>query len=135
MLIQRRPQLTYSDVTPKNLYFNRRKFLKAMGIAGAATFAGSSVLDLLSPPSDVHAAEKFSSPAKSPFSTTEKQNTLEEVSHYNNFYEFGIDKPAPAKNAQKFRTSPWSVSVEGEVTAKAKFGGDEISNPPHSEER
>jgi sulfoxide reductase catalytic subunit YedY len=135
MLIQRKPQLTYADVTPKDLYFNRRKFLKAMGIAGAATFAGRSVLDLLSPSGSIHAAAKFTNLAKSPFSTTEKQNTLEEVSHYNNFYEFGVDKTAPAKNAQKFRTSPWSVSVEGEVKAKRKFDVDEILKLAPLEER
>src|SRR6202045_2505971 len=106
-----------------------------MGIAGAATFAGNSVLDLLSPSCDVYAAAKFPNLAKSPFSTTEKQNTLEEVSHYNNFYEFGIDKDQPAKNAQKFRTSPWSVSVEGEVKTKRKFTMDEILKLAPLEER
>jgi sulfoxide reductase catalytic subunit YedY len=135
VLIQRKPELTYADVTPKEIYFNRRKFLQAMGIAGAATFAGSSVLDLLSPSRSVYAAAKFPNLAKSSFSTTEKQNTLEEVSHYNNFYEFGIDKTAPAKNAQKFRTSPWSVSVEGEVKTKRKFTMDEILKLAPLEER
>ena len=135
MFVQRKPELTYADVTPKEVYFNRRKFLQAMGIAGAATFAGNSVLDLLSPSCDVYAAAKFPNLAKSPFSTTEKQNTLEEVSHYNNFYEFGIDKTAPAKNAQKFRTSPWSVSVEGEVKTKRKFTMDEILKLAPLEER
>jgi sulfoxide reductase catalytic subunit YedY len=135
VLIQRKPELTYADVTPKELYFNRRKFLQAMSIVGAATFAGSSVLNLLSPSRDVYAAAKFPNLAKSPFSTTEKQNTLEEVSHYNNFYEFGIDKTAPAKNAQKFRTSPWTVSVEGEVKTKRKFTMDEILKLAPLEER
>src|SRR5580704_4306765 len=98
MLLQRKPELTYADVTPKDLYFNRRKFLKAMGIAGAAALAGKNLLDIVSPTRDVYAGAKFSNVAKSPFSTTEKQNTYEDVTHYNNFYEFGIDKFAPAKN-------------------------------------
>jgi sulfoxide reductase catalytic subunit YedY len=135
MLIQRKPELTYADVTPKDLYFNRRRFLKAMGIAGAATIAGSGLLELLSPSRNVYAAAKFPNLAKSPFSTTEKPNTLEDVTHYNNFYEFGIDKTAPAKNAQKFRTSPWSVSVEGEVKTKRKFTMDEILKLAPLEER
>src|ERR1700729_84522 len=117
----RKPELTYADVTPKELYFNRRKFLQAMGIAGAAALAGKSLIDLASPPRGVYAGAKFTNLAKSPFSTTEKQNSFEEVSHYNNFYEFGVDKDQPAKNAQKFRTSPWAVSVEGEVKTKRKF--------------
>jgi len=135
MLIQRKPELTYADVTPKDVYFNRRKFLQAMGLAGAAAIAGKNLLELATPSRSVFAAGKFPNLAKSPFSTTEKQNTLEEVSHYNNFYEFGVDKDQPAKNAQKFRTSPWSVSVEGEVKTKRKFTMDEILKLAPLEER
>jgi sulfoxide reductase catalytic subunit YedY len=135
MLIRRKPELTYADVTPKDVYFNRRKFLQAMGLAGAAAFAGKNLLELASPSVPVLAAGKFPNLAKSPFSTTEKQSTFEDVSHYNNFYEFGIDKTAPAKNAQKFRTSPWSVSVEGEVKTKRKFTMDEILKLAPLEER
>ncbi len=134
MLIQRKPELTYADVTPKDVYFNRRRFLQAMGLAGAA-FAGKNLLELATPSRSVFAAGKFPNLAKSPFSTTEKQNTFEEVTHYNNFYEFGIDKDQPAKNAQKFRTSPWSVSVEGEVKTKRKFSMDEILKLAPLEER
>jgi methionine sulfoxide reductase catalytic subunit len=135
MLLRRKPELTYADVTPKELYFDRRKFLQAMGLVGAAAFAGKSLLDLAVPSRSVYAAAKFPNLAKSIFSTTEKQNTLEEVSHYNNFYEFGIDKTAPAKNSQQFRTSPWNVSVEGEVKTKRKFSMDEIQKLAPLEER
>ncbi len=135
MLLQRKPELTYADVTPREIYVNRRKFLQAMGLAGAAAFTGKNLLELTAPTSNVFAAGKFPNLAKSPFSTTEKQNTLEEVSHYNNFYEFGVDKDQPAKNAQKFRTSPWSVSVEGEVKTKRKFTMDEILKLAPLEER
>src|SRR5580692_2479937 len=135
MLLQRKPELTYADVTPKEIYANRRKFLQAMGVAGVAVFAGENLLNLISPSCSVYAGAKFANLIKSPFSTTEKENTLDEVSHYNNFYEFGIDKSAPAKNAQKFRTSPWSVSVEGEVKTKRKFTMDEILKLAPLEER
>ncbi len=135
MLLQRKPELTYADVTPKDLYFNRRKFLQAMGIAGAAAFAGENLLELASPSLGVYAGTKFTNLAKSPFSTTEKQNSFEDITHYNNFYEFGIDKDTPAKNAQKFRTSPWTVSVEGEVKTKRKFTMDEILKLAPLEER
>jgi sulfoxide reductase catalytic subunit YedY len=135
MLIRKAPDLSYADVTPKDIYFNRRKFLKAMGLAGAAAFAGKGLLNLVSPSHAAYAGTKFTGLAKSPFSTTEKSSTLDEVSHYNNFYEFGIDKDAPAKNAQKFRTSPWTVSVEGEVKTKRKFTMDEILKLAPLEER
>jgi sulfoxide reductase catalytic subunit YedY len=135
VLIQRKSELTYADVTPKELYFNRRRFLKTMGIAGAAAFAGKNLLDLASPSKGVYAGAKFTNLIKSPFSTTEKVNSFEDVTHYNNFYEFGIDKDAPAKNVQKFRTSPWTVSVEGEVKTKRKFTMDEILKLAPLEER
>ncbi|HMD10605.1 MAG TPA: protein-methionine-sulfoxide reductase catalytic subunit MsrP [Candidatus Acidoferrum sp.] len=135
MLLQRKPELTYADVTRKELYFNRRKFLQAMGIAGTATIAGKGLWDILAPAREVYAAAKYPNLLKSPFSTTEKLNSLEDVTHYNNFYEFGVDKSAPAKNAQKFRTSPWTVSVEGEVKTKRKFTMDEILKLAPLEER
>jgi methionine sulfoxide reductase catalytic subunit len=135
MLLQRKPDLTYSDITPKDLYFNRRKFLKAMGFAGAAAFAGKNLLDFASPPLKTYAATQFTNLAKSPFSTTEPVTPIQATTHYNNFYEFGIDKDAPAKNAQKFRTSPWTVNVEGEVKTKRKFTMDEILKLAPLEER
>jgi sulfoxide reductase catalytic subunit YedY len=135
MLIRRKPELTYADVTPKEIYFNRRKFLKAMGVAGAVAFTGGNLLELASPSRTVYAGAKFPNLIKSPFSTTEKETPYQDVTHYNNFYEFGIDKDAPAKNAQKFRTSPWTVSVEGEVKTKRKFTMDEILKLAPLEER
>jgi methionine sulfoxide reductase catalytic subunit len=135
MLIQRKNDLTYADVTPKEVYFNRRRFLQAMGFAGAAAFAGASLMELAAPSRKAIAAGKFPNLMKSPFSTTEKETSYEDVTHYNNFYEFGIDKDAPAKNAQKFRTSPWSVMVEGEVKTKRKFTMDEILKLAPLEER
>lgn len=134
MLLRRRPDLSYADITPKETYFNRRKFLKAMGITGALAFAGRNLLTLASPPRSVHAAN-FPNLIKSSFSTTEKQNSFEDATHYNNFYEFGVDKDQPAKNSQKFRTSQWTVSVEGEVKTKRKITMDEILKLAPLEER
>jgi methionine sulfoxide reductase catalytic subunit len=135
MLFQTKPELTYADVTPKGLYFNRRKFLKAMGIVSTAAIAGDRLLKLFSPSRSVFAGANFPNLVKSPFSTTEKVTSFEDVTHYNNFYEFGIDKSDPAKNAQKFRTSPWTVAVEGEVKTKRKFTMDEILKLAPLEER
>jgi sulfoxide reductase catalytic subunit YedY len=135
MLIRRKPELTYAEVTPKEIYFNRRNFLKAMGVAGAVAFTGGNLLELASPSRNVYAGANFPNLIKSPFSTTEKETPYQDVTHYNNFYEFGIDKDAPAKNAQRFRTSPWTVSVEGEVKTKRKFTMDEILKLAPLEER
>src|SRR5216683_1752299 len=135
MLIRNAPDLTYADVTPKSVYLDRRKFLQAMGIVGATAVAGKGLFDLALPPQTAFAATKLTGLAKSPFSTTEKQNTYEDVTHYNNFYEFGTDKSDPAKNSKNFNTSPWTVSVEGEVKKPRKFSMGDILKIAPLEER
>jgi methionine sulfoxide reductase catalytic subunit len=135
MLIRKAPDLTYADVTPKAVYLDRRKFLQAMGIVGATAVAGKGLFELAMPSQTARAATKFGDLTKSPFSTTEKQNSYEDVTHYNNFYEFGTDKSDPAKNAQKFNTSNWIVSVEGDVAKPRKFTMDEILKIAPLEER
>jgi methionine sulfoxide reductase catalytic subunit len=135
MLMRKASELTSADVTPKAVYLDRRKFLRAMGIVGATAVAGKGLFGLASPSQDAFASTKLSGLARSPFSTTEKQNTFEDVTHYNNFYEFGSDKSDPAKNAKNFKTSPWTVSVEGEVKKPRKFSMEEILKLAPLEER
>ena len=135
MFIRKPAELTYADVTPKSVYVNRRSFLQAMGIASAAAVGGSRIFELAAPSQTALAATEFRGLIKSPFSTTEKVNSFENVTHYNNFYEFGTDKLDPAKNAQKFNTSNWVVSVEGEVAKPRKFTLDEILKIAPLEER
>ena len=135
MLIRKAPDLTYADITPKSVYLGRRKFLQAMGIVGAAVAVGKGMFELALPSQSVLAGTKFTGLVKSPFSTTEKESTFNDVTHYNNFYEFGTDKGDPAKNSQNFKTSPWIVSVEGEVAKPRKFAMDEILKLAPLEER
>jgi methionine sulfoxide reductase catalytic subunit len=135
MPIDKKGDLTYADVTPKSVYLNRRQILRAMGIAGAAVLGGRIFDRLAFPATTVHAAAKLNVSVKSPFSTTEKENSLEDVTHYNNFYEFGTAKSDPSRNAQNFVTSPWTVSVEGEVKKPAKYSMDDILKLAPLEER
>ena len=135
MLIRKTPDLTYADVTPRSVYLDRRKFLRTMGIVGATAAVGKGLFELALPSQTTFAATKLTGLAKSPFSTSEKQNTFEDVTHYNNFYEFGTDKGDPAKNSKNFQTSPWTVSVEGEVAKPRKFTMDEILKIAPLEER
>ena len=135
MLLKRAPDLKYSDVTPRDIYLNRRKFLYGMGLAGGVALAGKSVADLLLPSTRVYASTKLAGVVKGPFSTDEKVTAEQVVGTYNNYYEFGTEKGDPAKNAQKFVTSPWSVSVEGEVAKPRKFTMDEILKVAPLEER
>src|ERR1051326_7506974 len=112
MLIKKGGDLRYSDITPKSVYFNRRQFLMA---APAAFVAGRTAQ-----------AAKLENLGKSPLSTTEPVTDPKYVTTYNNFYEFGTSKNQPAQNAKNFKTSPWTVSVEGDCAKPRKFSIDEI---------
>ena len=132
MLIRKPADIRYSEVTPKALYLNRRNFLAAVGIPAA--FLGAR--ELLSPSKRVEAAgDKLPNLAKSPFSTSEKENTYNDVTHYNNFYEFGTGKDEPAGYAKNFKTNPWTLSVEGEVAKPRKYSLDDIMKIAPLEER
>jgi sulfoxide reductase catalytic subunit YedY len=135
MLLKRGPDLKYSDITPRDIYLNRRKFLYGMGLAGGLALAGKSLTNLAFPSTRALAAASLPGIVKSPFSTTEKVTPEQVVTTYNNYYEFGTDKGDPSKNAGKFVTSPWSVSVEGEVAKPRKFTMDEILKLAPLEER
>ena len=135
MLVKRSPELKYSDITPRDVYVNRRKFLYGMGLAGGLALAGNSLAELVSPSISAYAAAKLSGLTPSPFSTTEKVTPEPVVTTYNNYYEFGTDKGDPSRNAQKFVTSPWTVSVEGECAKPRKFSMDEILKLAPLEER
>ena len=124
MLIGKPSDIPYSEITPKRLYLNRRKFLAEAAAAGAVA-AGAGVLDLLSPRVAM-ATTRLNNLVKSPFSTTEPQTPYKDVTHYNNFYEFGTDKGDPAEYAQNFRTSPWTVEVSGEVEKPHSYSLDEL---------
>ena len=126
MLIKKPADLRYSDVTPKEMYLNRRKFLTAVPAALVATQA------FLSPTAR---AAKLQNLAKSQYSTDEKPNTWEDVTHYNNYYEFGTSKNQPAVLAQKLKTSPWFVSVEGECEKPREFSLEELMKLAPLEER
>ena len=129
MLIKKPVDIRNSEVTPKALYFNRRKFLAGI----PAAFLGAR--ELLSPSARARAGTKLPDLAKSPLSTSEKENTYNDVTHYNNYYEFGTSKDEPAEYAKNFKTSPWTVSVEGEVAKPRKYSLDDLMRVAPLEER
>ncbi len=111
MLIRRQPDLRYSDVTPKDVYLNRRRFLGASAAAAAA----------LAVPRGAQGATTKLNGAKTqpPFSVSEKQTPFSTVSGYNNFYEFGTGKEDPAQLAPKWHVpDPWQVRIEGPGAGK-----------------
>jgi sulfoxide reductase catalytic subunit YedY len=133
MLIRRPADIRPSDITPEPVYQSRRAFLA--GLTGAGLLAASPEIlaqamanvSLVAPPLRYQPNPRYS--------TTETRNTYEEITGYNNFYEFGTDKSDPAANAGRFRTRPWQVAVEGEAEVTGSFTLDDILKPHALEER
>src|SRR5216683_586560 len=135
MLIKKADAIRSSEITPKNLYLNRRKFLAGAAMAGAAAAAGLGLKELLAPSSTVQAGEKINGLQKSPVSTTEKVTPYNDVTHYNNYYEFSTEKEEPADLAKNFRTRPWTVTIDGAVNKKQVLDVDTIIKFASPEER
>ena len=120
-------------VTPEPLY-RRREFLKdSLLFTATSVSVGAGLLSLLksgrSEPPPTEAAEGASPLAvasRSAYSTTEPQTPYRDVTTYNNFYEFGVDKAEPAARARGFRTRPWTVAIEGEVSKPLTADVDQL---------
>jgi len=123
MLIKTAPDLRPSDVTPKTLYLRRREFIQGVGGAAAAAAAtlavgGTTVAEARQNPN----AYRFPSVKKgSPYDTTETLNSYKDITTYNNFYEFGLDKGDPARYAHSLKPSPWSIVVDGHCAKPGKY--------------
>ena len=128
MLIGKPPDIPSSEITSRDAYFrylSRRRFLKTAAAAGAAVL-GADRLAQFASPRTVHAGTKLQT-VYSPLTTTGEQLTsYEDITHYNNFYEFGVDKDEPAKNAGGLPTRPWTVKVEGKVSKPLTFSIDDL---------
>jgi len=98
-----KPDIPSSEITDEALFFGRRKFLSAMGFGGAAMAVASSPLLACTREVAGQGSQDL------------KPNTWEEITTYNNFYEFGTGKGDPSKNAGNFRTRPWTVEIAGDV--------------------
>jgi sulfoxide reductase catalytic subunit YedY len=135
MLIKKAEDIRSSEITPRNVYLNRRKFLAGAAVAGAAAAAGLAVRDLVTPSATALAGNKIDGLRKSPFSTTETITPYQDVTHYNNYYEFSTDKTGPADLAKDFRTRPWKVKIDGQVETKQELDVDTIIKMAPPEER
>ena len=135
MLIKKAADIASSEITPKNLYLNRRKFLAGAAVAGAAAVAGVGLREMASPSEVVRANTKIDGLQKSPFSTDEKITPYKDVTNYNNYYEFSTDKYEPAGLSKNFRNRPWTVTIDGQVKKKQVLDVDTIIKMAAPEER
>jgi methionine sulfoxide reductase catalytic subunit len=135
MLIKKGDDVRPSEITPRDLYLSRRKFLAGLGVAGAAAAGGLGLRRIASGSPKVFADTKIPGLQKSPFSTTEKITPMQDVTHYNNYYEFSTEKDGPADLAKNFKTHPWTVTIDGAVQKKQKLDVDSILKLASPEER
>ncbi|HEY7351307.1 MAG TPA: protein-methionine-sulfoxide reductase catalytic subunit MsrP [Terriglobales bacterium] len=133
MLIKKSADIRSSEITPQDLYVNRRKFLAGVGLTAAAVGLGAK--ELLAPSREARAMEAISGIQKSAFSTNEKITPINDVTHYNNYYEFSTEKEPPAELAKNFKTHPWTVTIDGDVPKKQKLDIDTILKFAPPEER
>jgi sulfoxide reductase catalytic subunit YedY len=135
MLIKKASDIPSSEITPRSLYLDRRKFLVGAALAGAAAAAGFAFdKPSSSPPASLPSA-KFPGLAKSSFSTTEAVTAAKDVTNYNNYYEFSTDKYEPAGLAKNFKTRPWTVTIDGLVSKPLTLDVDSIIKLSSPEER
>jgi len=138
MLIKAAPDIRSSEITDRRLYVSRREFIRAAAAgtaaaAAGAVFAGSEAeLRAATPASH---GRKLENVGKSPLSTDEKLNTWEQITTYNNYYEFGVDKDAPSELARGFKTEPWTITVDGECARKGTFHLEDVLKGQALEER
>jgi len=127
------PRIASSEITPQDVFANRRQFIAraaALGVGGA--LAGG--LAQFGAPM-VEAGQKLQTVPGKLTTTGEALTPFGKVTTYNNFYEFGTDKSEPAKNAHTLQTRPWTVAVEGLVKQPRSFDIDSILKYRPIEER
>ncbi len=124
MLIRRPDDIRPSEITPESQYLNRRQFIAAAGVA-----AGSIVAPALL------GAREVRLPARGSRRDDERPTPFEDITTYNNYYEFGTGKDDPSRNAGAFRTRPWSVEIAGEVARPRTVNLEDILHRFPSVER
>lgn len=140
MIILRKPDIVASEITPEHIYRERRKFLRDVGIGLVA--ASSGLLPKLSEAATVSpSASKDGSRLQLPpfkktaYGSDEKLTSFEDITTYNNYYEFGTSKGDPVVQARIFKPSPWTLSIEGEVKKNKTISIEDILKIAPLEER
>jgi methionine sulfoxide reductase catalytic subunit len=128
----KRPSKPRDEITPESLYLRRREFIRNTALAaGTALGVGAAFSWLVgqAPPPDppvAPAVAGFVPAATGPYTLAEAATPYEAVTTYNNYYEFGVDKGDPARNAHTLRTRPWTITVEGEVARPQTLAVDTV---------
>jgi sulfoxide reductase catalytic subunit YedY len=121
------PRIAPSEITPPEVYFSRRALLAGALASGVSALAHASRVPPLGEPLNYTRNDKLS--------VSETPNKYEEITTYNNFYEFGTDKEDPSENARSLHTRPWSVRVDGEAELRGTYTLEDILKGQALEER
>jgi sulfoxide reductase catalytic subunit YedY len=122
MLIKRPSDIPSSEITPESLYLDRRSFIGRLSAGAVAAAAGSATL--------LGACD-----AEAETRQSDKLTPYDDVTGYNNFYEFGTGKEDPAQNAKGFRSRPWTVTIDGLVAKPTTYDLDALLKPMKIEDR
>jgi methionine sulfoxide reductase catalytic subunit len=141
MLIKKDGGIPSSEITDERWYLRRREFLQVgAGLVGGAAGAvivgcGRDAIDAAEPAATTAAAQNPLAATKRMVTTSDKVNTYEEITHYNNYYEFGTDKSDPARYAGQLKTTPWTVKIDGLCNKPADYALEDLIKTSQLEER
>jgi sulfoxide reductase catalytic subunit YedY len=143
MLIKKPDDIKSSEITDQKTYLNRRTFMRVAALAGTTAATGLLYRQLNPPPAVVEPRAKIADVVTTPsgdaaasgFTVKEKLTSLEDITNYNNFYEFSTEKRSVATEARGFVTRPWTVSVEGLVNKPKVYDLDDLLKIAPPEER
>lgn len=141
MFIQKKSDIASSEITSETIYQHRRHFLQqagfglALGASGILNSAFAAAPAKTSSQVSTPGAIKLPPFTKTGYGTGEKLTRFEDISSYNNYYEFGTGKEEPAINSKLFKPTPWTVSIEGEVKKSKTIGIEELLKLAPLEER
>src|SRR5712692_1043407 len=143
MLIKKPVDIESSEITSEKTYLNRRLFMRGAILAGSAVGTGFIYRKLNPPPAVVEERPKIADVVKTPseeamrrgFKVNEPLTSFEDITNYNNFYEFSTEKRSVASEARGFVTKPWTVSVAGLVNKPKVFDIDDLLKLAPQEER
>ncbi|MFA7552763.1 MAG: protein-methionine-sulfoxide reductase catalytic subunit MsrP [Spongiibacteraceae bacterium] len=135
MLIQKAADIPSSEITPESVYLKRRQFIGGSLLSSAAL--ALSPVTFASAQKELTALQYTKATGDSPsgFYTSEALTPFQDVTHYNNFYEFGTGKTDPGESAHTLTTDPWSVTVEGAVDKPGKYNLEDLLSKVNLEER
>jgi methionine sulfoxide reductase catalytic subunit len=131
LLIRKPPHILPSEITSERNYLDRRRFLRDGTLAAGALLAAPAFGAVL--PSGTQA--ELGGVARSPYSTDEEPNSFDDISTYNNYYEFGTGKEDPSRNSGDFEPRPWTITVSGHAEKTGTFDLEDFVKPYRLEER